>query len=130
MQKTARKDTGTGGEISVFSQCLWRNGFRFNLDGVYWDYTIRKLIDQQNNTQLGSLINEKFFQKVTHFGKVTLIDAQLSYNFGNGSKESDKYNKFQCHLVCDIRDVKGTKKSISTGTCLADYLLKRIRQYE
>ena len=45
MQKTARKDTGTGGEISVFSQCLWRNGFRFNLDGVYWDYTIRKLID-------------------------------------------------------------------------------------
>ena len=35
------------------------------------------------------------FQKKTYFGKVTLIDATVTYNIEmalkNGSKESDKY---------------------------------------
>ena len=61
------------------------------------------------------MINEKIFPKVSHFEKVTLIDAPLSYNIGNGSKESDKYNKFHCHLADKIRDIKGPKQSISTG---------------
>ena len=61
---------------------------------------------------------------------MTLIDAPLSYNIGNGSKESDKYNKCHCHLAYEIRDVKGTKQLICTGTYLVAYLLKNIRQYE
>ena len=75
------------------------------------------------------MINEKFSPKVTHFGKVTLIDAPFSYNIGNGFKESDKYNKFHCHPADEIRDTKGTKQSISTGTYLVDYLRKSVRQY-
>ena len=114
----------------MFSQCLWRNGESFNLNEVYWDHKIRILTDYQKNTWLGDLINEKVFSKATHFGKVTLIDAPLSYNIGNGSKESDKYNKCHCHLAYEIRDVKGTKQLICTGTYLVAYLLKNIRQYE
>ena len=61
---------------------------------------------------------------------MTLIDSPLSYNIGNGSKDSDKYNKFHCHLADKIRDIKGTKQSISTGTYLVGYLPKNIGQYE
>ena len=125
-----RKGPGTGDQILVFSQCLWRNGARFNLDGVYWNHTSRKLIDQQNNTQSENLINEMLFPKVVHFGKVTLIDAPLSCNIGNGSKESDKHNKFHRHLVYEIRHIKGKKQSICNGTYLIGYLLKSIGQYE
>ena len=93
----------------MFPKCLWNNGARFDLNGVFWDHTIRKLIDQQNNIQLGSLINEKFFPKITHFGKVTLIDAPVGYDIGNCSKDSDKYNKFNCHLAYEMKDIKETQ---------------------
>ena len=76
------------------------------------------------------MINEKFFPKVIHFGKVTLIDAPLSYNIGNGSKESDKYNKCHWHLAYEIRDIKETIQSVCTDTCLVGYLLKSIGQCE
>ena len=72
---------------------------------------------------------EKFFPKVTHLGKVTLIDAPLSYNIRNGSKESGKYNQFHHHLADKIRDIKGTKQSIFTGTYLVGYLIKSIGQH-
>ena len=108
----------------------WNNGARFNLNGVYWDLTVRTLIDQQNNTWLGNLINEKFFPKITHFGKVTVTDAPVSYNMGNRSKQSDKYNKFHHHLVYEIRDIRGTKQLICTNTYLVGYFLKSIGQYE
>ena len=49
---------------------------------------------------------EKFFPKVTHLGKVTLIDAPLSYNIRNGSKESGKYNQFHHHLADKIRELR------------------------
>ena len=71
------------------------------------------------------MINEK----LTHFGKVKLIDAPFSYNIANGSKEIDKYNKFHCHPADEIRDIKGTKQSISTGTYLIGYLRQSIGQY-
>ena len=35
------------------------------------------------------LINEKFIPRITDFGKVTLIDAPITYNIENGSKESE-----------------------------------------
>ena len=58
-----------------------------------------------------------------------MIDAPLSYNSRNRSKESDKYNKFHHHLADKIRDIKGTKQSICTGTYLVGYLIKSIAQY-
>ena len=61
-----------------------------------------------------NLINETLFPKITHFRKVTLIDASVSYNIGNGSKECDKYNEFQPHLAYEISDIKGTKQSLCT----------------
>ena len=76
------------------------------------------------------MINEKFFPKITHFGKVTLIDAPVGYDIGNCSKESDKYNQFHCHLAYEIKDIKETKQSFCTDTYLVGYLLQSIGQYE
>ena len=56
--------------------------------------------------------------------------TQLSCNIGNGSKESDKHNKFHRHLVYEIRHIKGKKQSICNDTYLIGYLLKSIGQYE
>ena len=39
----------------------------------------------------------KIFPKIIHFGKVTLIDAPVTYTIGNSSKKSDKYDKFHRH---------------------------------
>ena len=75
------------------------------------------------------MINEKFFPKVTRLGEVTLTDAPLSYNIGNGSKESERYSKFHHHLAYKIRDIKGLKRSICTDRYLVGYLLKSIGQF-
>ena len=72
------------------------------------------------------MINEKFFIKVTHFEKVTLTAAPLSYNIWNNSKENDKYNKFHHNLAYEIIDIRKTKQSICTDTYLVGYLLKSI----
>ena len=55
---------------------------------------------------------------------MTLIDAPVSYNTGNGSQESNKYNKFHRYLAYEIRDIKGTKQSICTDTYLVVICLK------
>ena len=76
------------------------------------------------------LTNEKFIPRITNFGKVTLIDAPITYNIENGSKESEKYKKCHGHLACAIRSVSGTKQSICTDTYSVGYLLRSIGQYE
>ena len=46
---------------------------------------------------------ESYFPKITHFEKGILINALVTYNIGNRSKESEKYNKCLCHLAYEIR---------------------------
>ena len=58
------------------------------------------------------------------------INAPITYNIENGSKEREKYKKRHHHLAYEIGNVKGTKKSICTDTYLLVYLLKSIGQYE
>ena len=36
------------------------------------------------------LINETFIPKIIDFGNATLIDAPITYNIENGSKESER----------------------------------------
>ena len=72
------------------------------------------------------LINEKFTPKIIDFGKMTLIDATITYNIENGYKESEKCNKCHHHLAYEIRNVKGTKQSICTDTYSVGYFLKSI----
>ena len=84
--------------------------------GMYW-------LAKQN---IENLINKKFFPKIIRFGKVTFIDAPVTYNIGNGSKESNKYNKFHRHWAYEIRDIKGTKQWTCTDTNLVGFCLKTL----
>ena len=59
-----------------------------------------------------------------------MTDAPVSYNNGNHSKQSDKYNTFHHHLVHEIRDIRETKQLFCTNTYLVGYLLKSIGQHE
>ena len=73
------------------------------------------------------LINQKFIPKIIDFEKVSLINASITFNIENGSKKSEKYNKCRHHLASEIRNVKGTKQSISSDTYLVVCLLKSTR---
>ena len=52
------------------------------------------------------LINKKFFPKLIHFGKVTLINAPITYDVEIGSKESEKNSKCHRHFAYETRHVK------------------------
>ena len=62
---------------------------------------------------------------------MTLIDAPITYNIENSSKESELNNTCYRHLTYEIRNInKGTKQSIFTDAYSFVSLLKSIGQYE